>query len=419
MILLRRIPIPSGTDAIHNKYGFIDLGNDTLTEVTNVPKRRIESLDILRGGAIIGVITVHIMFGAGRTVDGMSAGLSIAEFLYAALAMFMVISGYLYKSGKDYRTNMMTRVLPILIILGFSTILFTTLMYGYLYVLGYDLSQYNLLEEIGEVLVGKGCFQNLHADDFSAGYVSSPFDISAGYYYLQILAVGYVIFFAIADLVLDDWRKCLAAIVSLFAIAGLYVEFIGIQLPFTAQIGPVVAAFLLVGALMKRYDFALFMENGFRKKSYWLMIVSMAIIGVICVMYFPTGMRLYNSQFGAYGSWSVITFPILSLSCGIILWFISVLLIRVPIVSDIFRIAGIASIVLYSMHMFIAKLITAPLHTLGTEYWITLDSIGDRFILLIVTLSVLYLITFALYRIKRTLGEGTDSEDYSPSGSES
>ena len=67
---------------------------DTLTEAINVPRRRIESLDILRGGAIIGVITVHIMFGAGRSVDGMSNGTSVAEFLYAALAMFMIISKY-------------------------------------------------------------------------------------------------------------------------------------------------------------------------------------------------------------------------------------------------------------------------------------------------------------------------------------
>ena len=356
------------------------------------------------------------MFGAGRSVDGMSEGVSIAEFLYAALAMFMVISGYLYKRGKDYRTNITTRVVPILIVLAFSTILFTTLMYGYLFILGYDLGQYNLLEEIGEVLIGKSCFQNVHDPGYTAGFVASPFDISAGYYYLQILAVGYVFFFAIADLVLDDWRKCVAAIVLLFSISGLYVEFIGIQLPFTAQIGPIVAGFLLIGALMKKYDFALFMENGFRKKSYWLMLLSMAIIGMICIKYYPTGMTLYNSHFGEHGSWSLITFVIHALSCGIVLWFIAVVLIRVPIVSDTFRIAGIASIILYSMHMFIAKLITAPLHTLGTEYWITLDSLGDRFVLLIVTLSVLYLITYGFYWMKRTLGESTDT-DYSPSSS--
>lgn len=353
---------------------------------------------------------MHIVFGAGRAADsGMSNSTSIAEFLYAALAMFMVISGYLYKKGKDYRTNITTRVIPILVVLAVSTIVFTTAMYGYLYILGYDLGQYNLLQEIGEVLLGKSCFQDIHAEGYYAGYVASPFDISAGYYYLQILAVGYLIFFAVADLVLDDWRKCIATVAALFAVTGLYTEFIGIQLPFTAQIGPMVAAFLLIGALMKQYDFALFMENGFQKKSYWLMLLSMAVIGMICITYFPTGMCLYNSHFGDYGSWSIISFCIQSLSCGIVLWFIAVVLIRVPIASDIFRIAGIASIILYSMHMFIAKLITAPLHTLGTDYWINLDTVGERLILLIVTLSILYLITFAVYRMKRTLGESTDT----------
>lgn len=378
------------------------------------PKRRIESLDILRGAAIVGVITVHIMFGAGRSVDGMSSGVSIAEFLYAALAMFMVISGYLYKKGKDFRTNIMTRVLPIVIVLAFSTILFTSLMYGYLYILGYDLGGYNLLEDIGEILIGKSVFQNIHAAGYSAGMVLSPFDISAGFYYLQILAVGYLIFFAVADRVLGDWRKCLAVIVALFAISGLYVEFIGIQLPFTAQISPVVAAFLLIGALLKEYNFAEFIEHGYHTRKYWFMIVSAAIIGLVCIRYFPTGMNLYNSNFGAYGSLSVITFVIHAISCGIVLWFIAVVLIRVPVASDVFRIAGIASIVLYSMHMFIAKLISAPFYTIGTDYWITIDSLGDRFVLLMVTLSILYLITFWLYGFKRVLGQETDT-DYSAS----
>ena len=376
----------------------------------DAPKRRIESLDILRGAAIVGVITVHIMFGAGRSVDGMSDGNSVAEFLYAALAMFMVISGYLYKKGKDFRTNVMTRVVPIIIVLAFSTILFTSLMYGYLYMLGYDLGGYNLFEEIVEILIGKSVFQNVHAAGYSAGMVLSPFDISAGFYYLQVLAVGYLIFFAIADRVLGDWRKCLVTIVTLFAVSGLYVEFVGIQLPFTAQIGPVVAAFLLIGALLKEYNFAEFMEQGYHSKKYWFMIVSMAIIGLICIRYFPTGMNLYNSNFGSYGSLSVITFPIHAISCGIVLWFICVVLIRIPIVSDVFRIAGIASIVLYSMHMFIAKLISAPFYTIGTDYWITIDSLGDRFVLLIVTLSILYLITFWLYGLKRTLGQEVDTD---------
>ena len=354
------------------------------------------------------------MFGAGRSVDGMSSGVSIAEFLYAALAMFMVISGYLYKKGKDFRTNIMTRVLPIVIVLAFSTILFTSLMYGYLYILGYDLGGYNLLEDIGEILIGKSVFQNIHAAGYSAGMVLSPFDISAGFYYLQILAVGYLIFFAVADRVLGDWRKCLAVIVALFAISGLYVEFIGIQLPFTAQISPVVAAFLLIGALLKEYNFAEFIEHGYHTRKYWFMIVSAAIIGLVCIRYFPTGMNLYNSNFGAYGSLSVITFVIHAISCGIVLWFIAVVLIRVPVASDVFRIAGIASIVLYSMHMFIAKLISAPFYTIGTDYWITIDSLGDRFVLLMVTLSILYLITFWLYGFKRVLGQETDT-DYSAS----
>ena len=376
-----------------------------MTDTVDAPKHRIESLDILRGAAIIGVITVHILLGAGRNVDGVSNGFNFAELAYAGLPMFIIISGYLHRTGRSYRWNMEHRVVPLLITLFVSVILLTTIMYGYLLLLGYDLSNYNLIDDMASILFGKCVFQNIGAEGYNAGAVLAPYDISAGFYYLQIIAVGYLIFYAVADRIIDDWRKTAAVIAALVAVTGLYLATINIQLPFSAQLGPMVAAFLLTGALLKRYNIAEYLETGYREIRYWLVLAAAMGIGAVMILYFPTGMRMYNSYFGAYGPWSVLPFYIFAISCGAVLWYIAVLLIRVPIVSDIFKFAGVSSLIFYTQHMFIAKIIAAPFTTLGTDFWITVNSDGQRFALLMTTLIVISLIILALGRLHKSLGE--------------
>ena len=389
-----------------------------MTENVDAPKHRIESLDILRGAAIIGVITVHILLGAGRNVDSVSNGFNFAELAYAGLPMFIIISGYLHRCGRSFTWNLEHRVIPLLITLFISVVVLTTAMYGYLYLLGYDLSQYNLFDDIMTVLIGKCLFQTIGTDTFNAGAVLSPFDISAGFYYLQIIAVGYLIFYAVVDRIIDDWRKTAAVIAALVAVTGLYLATINIQLPFSAQLGPIVAAFLLTGALLRKYNIAEYLENGYREARYWIILLAAVVIGVLMILYFPTGMKMYNSYFGEYGPWSVLPFYVFAISCGAVLWYVAVLLIRVPIVSDVFRFAGISSLVFYTQHMFIAKIIAAPFATLGTDFWITVNSDGQRFVLLMTTLVIISLLVLALDRLHKSAGKKdveNDDADYSRS----
>ena len=328
--------------------------------------------------------------------------------------MFMVISGYLYKAGRSYKWNVMHRVVPLIIVLVASTVILTSLMYGYMYILGYDLSSYDLLSDIWTVIIGKGCFENMGAEGFTSGYILAPYDISAGYYYLQILAVGCLIFYAIVDHVVGDWRQCTIAIVSLMCVTGLYMEAINIQLPFSAQLGPVVAAFLLFGALLRRYNVAEYIENGYHEKKYWIIFFALFAVAMTCIVLFPSGMKIYNTTFGSHGAWSVLTFLALSISCGIVLWYIIALVIRIPIVSDIFTFAGVNSLILYTWHTFIAKLYAAPFYTMGTEYWITMDSMATRFSLLIATLITIFAVIMILGRIKRAGDEAEIDIDANP-----
>ena len=93
------------------------------------------------------------MFGAGRSVDGVGGDFNIAEFAYAGLPMFMVISGYFYKRGKGYIDNVKHRVIPVIITLVISAVFLTSMMYGYLWILGYDLSGYDLSSDIIEIII--------------------------------------------------------------------------------------------------------------------------------------------------------------------------------------------------------------------------------------------------------------------------
>ena len=383
-----------------------------MTDTINASRsERIKSLDVLRGAAIIGVITVHILFGAGREVAGMSE-FNYVELLYAGLPMFMVITGYLHKSGKDYVWNVKHRVIPLLVALVVSTIILTSIMFIYMSLIGYDLSEYNLVKDIAQIIIGKGCFTVIGSEGYSAGFIISPYDISAGFYYLQILTVGLLIFYAIVDHVSDDWRLGLIAIFSLVCLTWLYLTTINIQLPFSAQLGPMVAAFLLIGHILNKHNVAEFIENGYHERKYWLIFFSMLAIGLVFIAFFPSGMTMYNTKFGEHGAWSVFTFPILAMSCGMVLWYIAFFLTKVPVVSDFFIFAGMNSIVLFSQHMFVAKLMTAPFFDIGTEYWITVDSAYVRFTILLSTIALIFMYVHFMKDASDSLDENNLDEPY-------
>ena len=357
------------------------------------------------------------MFGMGKGVDGdVAAGFNVAELIYAGLPMFMVITGYFYKSGRSYMDNVKHRVVPVILLLIVSTVFLTSLMYGYMWMLGYDLSGFDLVDDILTIIVGKESFSTIGSDGFTAGAVIAPYDISAGFYYLQILTVGLLIFYALADYVIDDWRKCVTAIFALMGFTALYLDTINIQLPFSAQIGPVVAAFLLLGAMLGRYNVAYYIENKYREPRYWLVFGIILVCAVASVILFPTGMNLYNSKFGSNGTLSVFTFLTVSVFCGAVLWYVATFLIRVPVVSAIFTFAGLNSIVLYILHMFVAKLITAPFYDIGTEYWMTVDSMAARFTILIATLVILFGLAHFINRAKSDLKDENLEENIDENG---
>ena len=305
-------------------------------EGTERKNGRVQSIDILKGAAIIGVVFAHIMFIQNSEDIERSAGLTfnIGELFYAGLPMFLVMSGYFYRPNALW-LNIRKRVLPLVIGLIACTVGLTVIMYYYLDFLGYDLTDSDLWGDIAQIIIGKGCFEDIYGPTFDGEAILDVYEISLPFYFLQIMAVGYLIFFPIADFALKNWKRMIGTVLVLLTIVCVYMELVHIQLPFYAQLGPLAAALYLVGAFMGRYKVADYLEQGYHEKRYWKIFAIIFIVAMLSIIFIPTNMDLIDSEFGDHGGFSVYTFMITSLSCGMVLFFGAALATHIKPVSKI------------------------------------------------------------------------------------
>lgn len=276
----------------------------------NKGTERSRVLDVFKGAAIIGVVLAHMSFADFG--DDFSDQTVIGEFFYAALPMFMVVSGYFYKPGRRFIEYVRGRIVPLALLAVVGAAMLTLIMYGYLWITGYDLTSCDLWGDIWEAIIGRGCFTEITNSEIVLG----PYDVTFQFYYIQSLLMGYLIFYPLVDHVIEDWRLTLTAVVSLALISGLYVEYVGIQLPMYAQLGPIVASLLLVGAFLGKYQVIGRMETMAWDRKFWGPFALTMAVAVVCVFLFPLRMGFCFSVFGEYGGWSALPFVLTTVSCG-------------------------------------------------------------------------------------------------------
>ncbi len=356
---------------------------------------RIGILDLYKGMAIMGVIITHLVLLQNGTDGRTGDPLPVVQFMFSGLIMFIVISGYFYKPGKSYLENVRSRVVPLFVIFIVLTVVMTVLMYLYLMALGYDLSQYSLIDTIVGAVLGKGyAFVDFTSPEFLPyAEVPAPFFVTIQMYYLGVLCFAYLIFFALIDRVMDDWRKLLAAIVVLFLISSAYIEFVHLQTPFYIHMAPMFAGFLMVGALLKKVNFAHFLENGLRDKQYWIGFLVAIICTALTLILFPAETDVTLGKIGNYGIFTVFTFAATSLSCGIAQLFLAAILLKLPIWNSLFLHMGKEVFPLYLYHMIVCKMLIAPFVTLGTDHNIPLP-FAEALIMAFVTIAVILVLTY-------------------------
>jgi len=327
-----------------------------------------------KGMAIMGVIITHLVLIQIGTNSTDNQQLPIVQFMYSGLIMFIVVSGYLYKSNRSYTENVRKRVIPLLVVFLLSIPVMTAVMYAYLSVLGYDLSSYSFVDLILKTYVGKGTFMDINGEQFALDRViMAPYEVTIQMYYIQVLIASFLVFYAIADFLLKDPRVTVAAIAVLLLVESLYMEFIHIQAPFYLHLVPLFLAFLLLGAMMSRYRFADMLEKGIGNRTFQIGLVISLLLTLFFLLVFPYNCDITKSYFGNYGIFSVFIFCLSSLSSGIFQLFVASALSVVPVVSHVFLYMGKNILYFFLLHMLVAKMMIAPFITLDTEKWIPLD----------------------------------------------
>lgn len=365
--------------------------------------RRILSIDILKGAAIIGVVLAHlVLLPVSSGVGG--GGYRIGEFFYSALLMFIVFSGYFYKPGKSVLYHYTHRLMLLLGAFLFFTVLLTVVMYLYLMMLGYDLSSSDLLGDIGVMILGRGCFEDIHSWSLIGEKILDVYDVTHSYYFFQILIMGYVIFYPIVDYVTVNWKR-LAVTMFLFAsFTVFYMEVIHIQLPFYAHLAPLSASFLLLGAYLGRIKFAEILDKAYKTPKCIAIILVLLVTALVMVALFPTEMSIIYSKFGHNGGWSVYPFIIIAVTAGIVLLYGTTLVAKIPYVSRGMAFFGRGSVWIFLLHMFVAKLLVAPFMKIDTQSWVPYMPIASSLILSACTIAVSFLLVNIFGRVSRRIG---------------
>lgn len=356
----------------------------------NSQSKRVRTADMVKGAAIIGVVVLHFaILQAHGSVP--SEGITITSFKafpYSLMCTFIIISGYFYVPGRSFVDNLKKRILRFIIWLVAAVVILNTVMFLILLLQGYNLELSSLWNVISQTLVGKGAFTNIKESAVYGAAVLAPFEVTHPLYYLEMLVVGYVIFYAIADRVIDDDRKLLISAFILITISAVYVVFVGTLLPFYAHLGPMSAGFLLIGVFLKKKEFYRWIENSPMNKKYWgLFIISLVISLSLCLVT-PRDVSILYCNFGDYGVLSFYTFSILSIFGGIAITYILSWLGRLKVFYGTIGKVGECCLLVFVLHMFVGKCLAAPFVTYDTTCWFPITTL-QGIILAVVTIAII------------------------------
>ena len=251
--------------------------------------KRLNYVDMVKGFATLIVVVYHLI------APGLLQNLA-TRLIDAALIIFFFYSGYFYRPGKrTYLENLKTRASSLLgPFFRYSTIF---------WIIG---SAYLLLTD-GETLIDAlCCLRNFHAGCIWNRVIQGWFgweyhSLGKRYYYLadfwflQSMFIAGIVFFFLADRVLEDVKKVITAIVSLLVLTGLCLTF-GISLPFNIQIVPFWAAIMLAGAYFGKVKIhEKIKSKGFLK---WLLYALVLLCGIAVSCWKEPSTNIFRGTFG-------------------------------------------------------------------------------------------------------------------------
>lgn len=315
---------------------------------------RIRTLDIVKGMLIIAVVMTHMtMISSYERGDPNM----LTEGLYILIMLFFVISGYVYKPERRYLRNVKNRTkqLGVRLVLGLTIL--PLILWPYLLMFGNVVTSDDYLRCLISLIGNDLVLQPLDASFTKL----SCLNIYSGYYFLQIMIVGFIIFYAIADRLRDSLPKTVAAMVILTAMSFAMMEYIGYYLPLWFELTPFAVALMVFGSYLSNIKYVENAENtGWRGRRNWI-VMAITLAGAAVMLYFlPIGTGFDYHYFGEYGYISIFPFLLTALLCGTFFLTLIAILPKIPILSDMFSFVGTFSIGILCLHIFIAKVLIAP-----------------------------------------------------------
>jgi fucose 4-O-acetylase-like acetyltransferase len=323
----------------------------------NVTNQRLISLDVLKGLIMTIIVFGHMIVNERATEAGGEASMPvIVQALYLGLMAYFILSGYFYRPGRGFKINMMKRVKQILVALVVAGVTIPLIMYVYLNILGYGLP---FDDYLNAVILSLNLFNAFVPWD-SVVDPTCLSAASAGTYFLFTMLWGFLIFYALADRVIEDDKKVLAVIIVLLIIECLLKLFLPVKLPFAIYLGPIAAAFMFLGAWLARRKILENIENGSKREvKYWAIpLICLAIgIGLCCIL--PPNILFDSFIFGDYSGYSVFPFFAEAAFMFIPIAYLGYLFSLIPGISWAVSKVGQHTIGVILIHPLIAKMIIA------------------------------------------------------------
>lgn len=310
-------------------------------------------MDVLKGIIITVIVLAHLLLvnetggaegGGGKATFGSFP--IILQSMYLGLMGYLILSGYFYRP-RGFKTNMAKRLKQILVAVALASIILSLILWVYLNVLGYDLP---IMDYVASVLTTFGLNYT--------GMSGMLTNVNNGSYFLVGMLWGFLIFYALADRILDDWRKIILIIILLLILQIVVVDYLTMKLPFLIKFGPIDAAFMFAGAGLAKLKFLENMEYGDKRRlMYWILPIVCFIVGVGLCYLSPPGIGYQSLRFGPYGSISIFPYFIESMLMFVPIAYIGFIFSKIPLVSSLFNSLGKHTMGLILLHVAVGKIL--------------------------------------------------------------
>lgn len=332
---------------------------------------RLKNVDVAKGMAMIAIVFLH-GFICQPSLDNNSISTSPPlDFFYSGLMLFFIFSGYFYRASRSAGVNLYKRIIQITVFTSLLIVIMPLIVCAEFAIVGIPFTIDDFLVCLPQLWGGDNVFKDpdvLMSKSVLGAYV--------GYYYLQAIIVSFIIFYPTAQKASESTRNLVIAIALMLVLSAVLVGIVDLKLPFSAQLSPIGAAFMYLGAYLRKRDLFRFLETEWRTPLFWELMVAGLIMGVLLLVFLPPGHSFDKSYFGKFGGWSVFPFFITTSCCCYVLMCLATFIGMIPYVDKVVCMVGRHTLGILALHGFVIKLLTAPFFGATVDAWFATMPLG-------------------------------------------